>query len=67
VVSAGVGFIPLVGTGKAIVDCWNGVDAISGEEIDGWDYALNLIPIGGAAGSNQVQCVLHSGLAQRSL
>lgn len=49
VVSAGVGFIPFVGTGKGIVDCWNGEDAITGEEIDGWDCALNLIPIGGAA------------------
>lgn len=46
--SFGLEFVPVVGTGKGIIEAFTGRDLVTGEELAWWERMLGVVPIGGA-------------------
>lgn len=59
-VSIGVSFIPIVGTGKGLVEAVVGVDLITRAPLAPWERVLNVVPFGKVASLGKLGKVAHA-------
>jgi hypothetical protein len=59
--SIGLNFVPVVGQVKGIIEAITGKDLITGEELETWERAMNLVPFGSLGKVGRIGDILDAG------
>ncbi|NOU71763.1 hypothetical protein GC098_10075 [Paenibacillus sp. LMG 31458] len=59
--SMGLNFVPVVGQVKGIIEAITGKDLITGQELETWERALNLVPFGALGKVGRIGDILDAG------
>ncbi|XEC94344.1 pre-toxin TG domain-containing protein [Paenibacillus tarimensis] len=59
--SIGLNFVPIVGQVKGVIEAITGKDLITGEELEAWERAMNLVPFGAIGRVGRIGDILDAG------
>ena len=62
ILSIGLDFVPVVGQVKGVIEAITGRDMITGEKLETWERAMNLVPFGAIGKVGKLGDILDAGV-----